>query len=90
VRYIAKKYRKTLYFCFFLVYNGGPLIEEKLMKTYFLVTVPENYTRLLRLVITTDRNLGEIKNSVTAKNFFDAKLKFGFELTDLQTELFNS
>jgi hypothetical protein len=60
------------------------------MNTYFLVTVPETYSTLLRLVITTDANLGEIKNSVNAKNFLDAKQKFGFELTDLQTELLNS
>jgi len=60
------------------------------MNTYFLVTVPNVYTKGDRLVITTDANLGKIKNSVNAKNFLDAKLKLGFELTDLQNELLNS
>jgi len=60
------------------------------MNTYFLVTVPNVYTKGDRLVITTDANLGNIKNSVNAKNFLDAKLKLGFELTDLQNELLNS
>lgn len=58
--------------------------------TYFLVTVPNVYTKGDRLVITDDANLGTIKNSVNAKNFLDAKVKLGFELTDLQTELLNS
>ena len=57
------------------------------MNTYFLVTVPETYSTLLRLVITTDANLGEIKNSVNAKNFLDAKQKLGYELTDIQNSL---
>ena len=60
------------------------------MNTYFLVTVPNVYTKGDRLVITTDDNLGKIKNSVNAKNFLDAKVKLGFELTDLQNELLNS
>jgi len=60
------------------------------MNTYFLVTVPNVYTKGDRLVITTDANLGKIKNSVNAKNFLDAKVKLGFELTDLQNELLNS
>ena len=57
------------------------------MNTYFLVTVPNVYTKGDRLVITTDANLGKIKNSVNASNFFDAKQKFGFTLTDIQNSL---
>ena len=57
-------------------------------KTFYLTSVPNVFTSGKRLVITTDRKLGEIKNTTTAKNFFDAKLKFGFELTPIQSDLF--
>lgn len=59
-------------------------------KTFYLTEVAENYAGLnaKRLCITTNDRKGRIKSSVDATCFFDAKLKFGFELTPIQSDLF--
>jgi len=58
-------------------------------KTYFLTLVPNRYGSGSRLAITNEK-IGKVEKTVIAENFFDAKMKFGFELTDIQSDLLNS
>lgn len=58
-------------------------------KTFYLTEVAENYDAYgaTRLCIT-DKKTGRVKTTVDATCFFDAKVKFGFELTPIQSDLF--
>ena len=58
-------------------------------KTFYLTEVAENYDGYgeTRLCIT-DKNVGIVKTTVDATCFLDAKVKLGFELTPIQSDLF--
>ena len=60
--------------------------EETTMK-YYLTEIPETYGNETRLAILTKRT-GDVQSVIEAESFLDAKVKFGFELTPIQSDLY--
>ena len=54
---------------------------------YYLTEIPETYSNETRTAILTKR-MGDVQSVIEAESFLDAKVKFGFELTPIQSDLY--
>ena len=54
---------------------------------YYLTEIPETYSSETRTAILTKR-MGDVQSVIEAESFLDAKVKFGFELTPIQSDLY--
>ena len=63
------------------------LMREETTMKYYLTEIPETYGNETRLAILTKR-MGDVQSVFEAESFLDAKVKFGFELTPIQSDLY--
>jgi|TARA_B100001094_G_C18055987_1_gene732497 hypothetical protein len=63
------------------------LMREETTMKYYLTEIPETYSNETRLAILTKR-MGDVQSVIEAESFLDAKVKFGFELTPIQSDLY--